>query len=199
MEVFNRMRIVLIITLFLGLSFIGATQNTDSLERVKVKWINSARMGMIFDSNSGVVGRLSTRYFTGVEVNKFIVGVGIGLDDYEQIITAPMYIELKYKLSNSANTLFLYSQGGYSLPIQKRSNEHKAGNGGVNMGAGFGYQWKVGGVTLFCMNGIQLQRVSTIPDIYYDVFWYNDLVYPQSSTEVMRKMRRAVFLIGINF
>lgn len=175
------------------------SQDTDSLKSIDIKWVNSARLGMVFDTNLGLTGRLSTRYFTGIKLNKIAVGIGVGIDDYEHLITAPIFFELKYNVLNSVNSFFIYTQSGFGIPIKKRSYGIEAKNKGINMGLGFGYGWEVGGVNLFCRSGYQMQSVTSEPLIYYNDFWYGDFIYPQSGTEITRKMGRAIFLIGINF
>ncbi|MDH5366382.1 MAG: hypothetical protein OEW67_05300 [Cyclobacteriaceae bacterium] len=191
---------IILITLLIWCFLTSAnSQDIDSIKSIDVKWVNSARMGMVFDTNSGLTGRLSTRYVTGIKINKIVAGIGVGVDDYEHLFTAPVFFELKYNAFNSENSIFIYAQGGFCVPFKKRSYGVDTKNQGINMGVGFGYEWEIDGVNLFCKSGFQMQDVTSEPQIYYNNFWYNDSIYPQSGTEITRKMGRAIFLIGINF
>ena len=82
----------------------------------------------------------------GSRFNKYFVGIGAGIDAY-RYNTIPLFADLRRDFGKK-NTLFIYSQGGYSIPFDNKSIEHGVNSfkttdqfrGGLYFDAGFGYR-----------------------------------------------------------
>lgn len=196
----------LIVVIFCLVSTLGVSQNLDSIEtnNLKAKWVNSAQMGLLFDTNDRrTSGRISTSYYSGVSYGKFTGMLGIGLSDYYNYLMLPLVFEVQYKIININNSPFVYTNAGKGLIVLNSESFESNAYGGLNAGAGFGYQWNFGSVGLFVKGGYHIQTIrSKRNDIYYYDYRFINSFRESSLTpyyEVTRRMRRVVFTIGLNF
>jgi hypothetical protein len=95
----------------------------------------------------------------GFEFNRNFVGLGTGFDYYYQT-TVPLFVELRYTLLKSKNTLQAFGQAGVHFPLSSNKDEsggastYEKGNlwgagldyifpmdgGSLSLGAGFSYK-----------------------------------------------------------
>lgn len=195
---------LVVTTLFLSISIFGNSQDIDTVfNRNKIKWTNSAQLGILFDANNELTGRLLTRFTSGMEMRKFTGSLGVGIDDYANLLVVPFFLEFQFELLKSEWSPLIFIDVGKGLVLDKKSFSDNSIKGGMFMAAGLGYKWNIRAMNLFLKTGYQLQMIhSEIPTIYYgDYFYLEDSFASVNSprSELLRKMGRVSFSAGINF
>ena len=105
----------------------------------------------------------------GSRFNKYFVGIGAGIDAY-RFNTIPLFADLRRDFGKK-NTLFIYSQGGYSIPYNNESARDWFSmprsldkfRGGFYMDAGVGYRMYIkGSHRILISTGYSYKRVNNI-------------------------------------
>ena len=191
---------VIMFTVFaLGLQ--GQNLDTAKVEGNRLSIEHAVDVGYVFDRSSGTVnGRLSGEVMSGVKYGRFGVGLGIGVDQYENHIAMPIFTKLYFELRKAGFIPYYYVKGGYSkVWINESEFGMDSPKGGLLIGGGIGVKKEVNKMALNFSIGYQSQKMSTTsnPEIYYWNFigpWGGG-----SSTTIERTLTRMTCKFGIIF
>jgi hypothetical protein len=87
---------------------------------------------------------------SGVKFNRYVAGAGVAYDLYG-FNSVPVFADWRMNFGNR-KTLFLYANGGYNIPDDRKQEDNdlfKTGDkwkGGLYMDAGIGYRIRIGGL-----------------------------------------------------
>lgn len=182
--------LLLLATISSGLVF---AQETDDTSHPKLRYWNSLATGILVgESDRNVTGSFTTTH--GISLDRWRVGVGIGIEGHENWRTIPIFISGSFdfgKIRN--NALYLQMNGGYAFArylkeIEGATNGEE--DGGLMLNPMMGYRLNAGKIDVTLAAGYKLQRV----DYSFDWIWG----WP-NSTKVEEEFHRFIFQIGIGF
>jgi hypothetical protein len=114
-----------------------------SFDRSSMKFSSVNQAGLLNGDNGE---SFSLQTINGITVNKWFAGLGIGIDYYLQR-TIPLFADVRRDITSGKNSLFVYGDGGISLPYLTSQQKIIAGwpttyNHGPCYGVGAGWKLK---------------------------------------------------------
>lgn len=182
--------LLLLATISSGLVF---AQEEGDINHPKLRYWNSLATGILIgESDRNITGSFTTTH--GVSLDRWRVGVGIGIEGHENWRTIPIFLSGSFDFGRIRNNaLYLQMNGGYAFArylkkIEGATNAEE--DGGLMLNPMIGYRLDAGKVDIAFAAGYKLQRV----DYSFDWIWG----WPYS-TKVEEEFHRFVFQVGIGF
>ena len=177
-------------------------QEQDSTAQ-RAKWTNLIQIGQVFENDEGVTGRITASITSGIQYRKLSTGIELGFHDYGFFNVGSAALYGKYRVFDNKVSPYSYGLVGYGQPLYYKENTQIDAStntdGGILYGAGVGVDYLLGKVTLLFQLGYKFQRTTyNQPDYYY---WLSSFA-PRNSgdqIQVIRKMNRVEFKIGVQF
>lgn len=160
-------KLILFSLLFLSFAFSVFAQ-TDSVDVGKEKFTKKlffqAGFGLmaynkVSGNNSYDASFLGT---VGYPIHRLVQpGITTGYEEYSQFSGMPLSLYLGGNLLNRDNSVFYYSNFGYTHFFNENNDRYNKIEGGRNFEAGLGYSWKLYKVSLRLSLGWKRQRLKT--------------------------------------
>lgn len=170
-----------------------------SAQKGKLKFNSSIAAGFIAGARGPA---LQLQTINGVKYKSWSAGAGVGLDYYFNR-SIPLFIDVRKRLFDKANTPFVYVDGGYNIRWLTAAEKHAFftnTKGGLYYDAGIGYQLPVlKGRNLFFSLGYSSKQFTNTEQtwFYIDYIWPGPSS-PSDNTHVYKyNLQRLCLKVGI--
>jgi hypothetical protein len=193
------MRPLLLGILLLASQLTSVAQDTTKFKpRYMGMFLSGAQLGCTNCSLSNKI-TFSAQAVNGIQLSKrFSVGLGVGLDTYDQWKTMPVFIHVSQKLMGRKNGLLVQFSSGYAFGFMDKLGYELSDLkecGGMMYHPAIVYQFNYYRLKIYFSAGIKYQTVSYSTSTRYTDFYGSHY----SETNYTTDLRRAVFQVGFGW
>ncbi|MFN8358093.1 MAG: hypothetical protein U0Y10_26765 [Spirosomataceae bacterium] len=154
----------------LGLLIAFQVQAQEVVKTTRKWYVNETQIGWMMGHNNldgANRAHISVQMLNGYRVaSRFVAGLTIGADWYNDILISPLALGLRYDLSKSKNVIpYLSFDGGYGTTLLNKTTDNLSYRGGLMVNPSFGLKFRLNdGSAIVLSAGYKHQRAERIID-----------------------------------